>query len=73
MNRKDLTKTFMMISNNLKTLWSPWFIHEYFGVVRVIWLVVYEDIHPLYSYFFEATPFAFDFIALIGQKPTLAG
>ena len=30
MKREELTKTFMMISN-WKTLWSPWFILEYFS------------------------------------------
>ena len=35
MNQKELhvTKTFIMISN--WKIWSPWFIHKYFSVVRV--------------------------------------
>ena len=34
MKRKEPTNTFMMISN-WKTLWSPWFIQEYFSVGKV--------------------------------------
>ena len=29
MSRKELTKTFMMISNGKKSLWSPWFMHKF--------------------------------------------
>ena len=34
MKRKELTKTFIMISN-WKTFRSPWFIHKYFSALRV--------------------------------------
>ena len=35
MKRKQLTKTFIMISYWKKTIWSPWFIQKYFSIVRV--------------------------------------
>ena len=35
MKRKELTLTFMMISNWEKKYWTPWFIQKYFSVVRV--------------------------------------
>ena len=34
MKRKKLTETFMIISI-LKTRWCPWFVQQYFKVVRV--------------------------------------
>ena len=34
MKRKQLTKAFMIISN-LKTLWAPRFVQQYFSALRV--------------------------------------
>ena len=33
--QKELNKTFLMMILNRENLWSPWFIHKYFSVVRV--------------------------------------
>ena len=35
MKRKELTKAFMMISDNEKPLPSAWFIQKYLSVIRV--------------------------------------
>ena len=35
MKRTEVIKTFMMIANLKKNIWSPWFIQKYFSVVRV--------------------------------------
>ena len=34
MKHKELTKTFMMISNIEKPLWSPWFMQKYVRALR---------------------------------------
>ena len=39
MKRKEITKTFMMISIIKNTLWSPLFIQKYSRFVRVKWVV----------------------------------
>ena len=38
MNQKELTKTFIMISNQINP-WSPWLIRKYFSTIRIKGLI----------------------------------